>query len=221
MVLVTKKGILKRTCLTEFSNKRSKNKGIIAISFKEGDALLDAILTDGHAQIMIAARNGRCVRFDENDARELGRSSMGVRGINIDDDDEVIGMVFYNPEDPESQGSTILVVSENGYGKRSEPDEYRITNRGAKGVRTLNITEKTGSLIAIKTVHEDNDLMIINHSGMTIRMAVSEIRVAGRATQGVKLINLRSTDTIAAVSVVAKEEVEEEQPEASDSQTEE
>ncbi|MBQ3723076.1 MAG: DNA gyrase subunit A [Bacteroidales bacterium] len=211
VVLVTKRGILKRTSLTNFANSRSRNKGLIAINFKEGDGLLDAILTDGNAQIFIAARNGRCVRFDENAARELGRTSMGVRGINIEEDDEVIGMVSYSPEDPDDAGKTILVVSENGFGKRSEPDEYRITNRGAKGVKTINITEKTGSLVAIKSVSEDNDLMIINKSGVVIRMSVSDIRVAGRATQGVKLINIRQGDSIAAVSPVAGAEEEEQQ----------
>ena len=210
VVLVTKRGILKRTCLTDFANSRSRNKGLIAINFKEGDGLLDAVLTDGHAQIFIAARNGRCVRFDENAARELGRASMGVRGINIEEDDEVIGMICHNPEDPEDAGKTVLVVSENGFGKRSEPDEYRITNRGAKGVKTISITEKTGNLVAIKSVSEDNDLMIINKSGLVIRMSVSDIRVAGRATQGVKLINIRQGDSIAAVSPVAGAAEEEE-----------
>ena len=210
VVLVTKRGILKRTCLTDFANSRSRNKGLIAINFKEGDGLLDAVLTDGNAQIFIAARNGRCVRFDENAARELGRASMGVRGINIEEDDEVIGMICHNPEDPEDAGKTVLVVSENGFGKRSEPDEYRITNRGAKGVKTINITEKTGNLVAIKSVSEDNDLMIINKSGLVIRMSVSDIRVAGRATQGVKLINIRQGDSIAAVSPVAGAAEEEE-----------
>ncbi len=210
VVLVTKRGILKRTCLTDFANSRSRNKGLIAINFKEGDGLLDAVLTDGNAQIFIAARNGRCVRFDENAARELGRASMGVRGINIEEDDEVIGMICHNPEDPEDAGKTVLVVSENGFGKRSEPDEYRITNRGAKGVKTISITEKTGNLVAIKSVSEDNDLMIINKSGLVIRMSVSDIRVAGRATQGVKLINIRQGDSIAAVSPVAGAAEEEE-----------
>ena len=210
VVLVTKRGILKRTCLTDFANSRSRNKGLIAINFKEGDGLLDAVLTDGNAQIFIAARNGRCVRFEENAARELGRTSMGVRGINIEEDDEVIGMICHNPEDPEDAGKTVLVVSENGFGKRSEPDEYRITNRGAKGVKTINITEKTGNLVAIKAVSEDNDLMIINKSGLVIRMSVSDIRVAGRATQGVKLINIRQGDSIAAVSPVAGAAEEEE-----------
>jgi DNA gyrase subunit A len=206
---VTRRGIIKRTCLTDFANSRSRNKGLIAINFKEGDGLLDANLTDGHTQIMIAARNGRCVRFDETDARELGRSSMGVRGINIEEDDEVIGMISCNPDDPDTQDRTILVVSENGFGKRSEADEYRLTNRGAKGVKTINITEKTGKLVAIKSVHEDDDLMIINKSGLVIRMSVSEIRVAGRATQGVKLINIRQGDSIAAVSPVAGADEEE------------
>ena len=209
VVLVTRRGIIKRTCLTDFANSRSRNKGLIAINFKEGDGLLDANLTDGHTQIMIAARNGRCVRFDETDARELGRSSMGVRGINIEEDDEVIGMISCNPDDPDTQDRTILVVSENGFGKRSEADEYRLTNRGAKGVKTINITEKTGKLVAIKSVHEDDDLMIINKSGLVIRMSVSEIRVAGRATQGVKLINIRQGDSIAAVSPVAGADEEE------------
>ena len=220
VVLVTKRGILKRTSLTNFANSRSRNKGLIAINFKEGDGLLDAVLTDGKAQIFIAARDGRCVRFDENAARELGRTSMGVRGINIEEDDEVIGMVSYNPGDPEDAGKTILVVSENGFGKRSEPDEYRITNRGAKGVKTINITEKTGSLVAIKSVSEDNDLMIINKSGVVIRMSVGDIRVAGRATQGVKLINIRQGDSIAAVSPVAGAEEEEQEPQTETTATE-
>ena len=214
VVLVTRRGILKRTSLTNFANSRSRNKGLIAINFKEGDGLLDAILTDGNAQIFIAARNGRCVRFDENAARELGRTSMGVRGINSEEDDEVIGMICHNPEDPEDAGKTVLVVSENGFGKRSEPDEYRITNRGAKGVKTINITEKTGALVAIKSVSEDNDLMIINKSGLVIRMSVSDIRVAGRATQGVKLINIRQGDSIAAVAPVAGAADEEEESQA-------
>ena len=220
VVLVTKRGILKRTSLTNFANSRSRNKGLIAINFKEGDGLLDAVLTDGNAQIFIAARDGRCVRYDENAARELGRTSMGVRGINIEEDDEVIGMVSYNPGDPEDAGKTILVVSENGFGKRSEPDEYRITNRGAKGVKTINITEKTGSLVAIKSVSEDNDLMIINKSGVVIRMSVGDIRVAGRATQGVKLINIRQGDSIAAVSPVAGAEEEEQEPQTETTATE-
>lgn len=219
VVLITKKGIIKRTLLSEYANSRSRFKGIKAISFKEGDSLLDAILTNGNEEIMIAARNGRCVRFNEQDAREVGRTSMGVRGINLDEGDEVVGAISYDSAAEDAGQRTILVVSENGYGKRSDPQEYRLTSRGAKGVRTINITEKTGALIAIKSVTEDNDLMIINHSGMTIRMDVSSIRVAGRATQGVKLINLRGSDTIAAVSVVAK--AEEEKDEMTSSEGEE
>ncbi len=202
VVLVTRKGVVKRTSLAEYGNVRSRNKGIKAITFKEGDSLLDALLTGGDEEIMIAARNGRCVRFNENAAREVGRTSMGVRGISIDEGDEVIGAISCDPAAADSAEHTILVVSEHGYGKRSDLDEYRITNRGAKGVRTINITDKTGSLIAIKSVKDADDLMIITHSGLTIRMAVSDIKVAGRATQGVRLINVREGDSIAAVSVV-------------------
>ena len=209
VVLFTKNGIIKRTCLTEFANVRSRNKGLIAISFKEGDSLLDAQLTSGNDQIMIAARNGRCVRFEESEARELGRNSMGVRGINIAEDDEVIGAVSGDVNAPDAENTTILVVSENGYGKRSHYEEYRVTARGAKGVKTLNITEKTGSLVAIKSVTEDNDIMIITRGGLTIRMAVTDISLLSRATQGVRLINLREGDSIAAVSVVAHESEEE------------
>ena len=209
VVLFTKNGIIKRTCLTEFANVRSRNKGLIAISFKEGDSLLDAQLTSGNDQIMIAARNGRCVRFEESEARELGRNSMGVRGINIAEDDEVIGAVSGDVNAPDAENTTILVVSENGYGKRSHYEEYRVTARGAKGVKTLNITEKTGSLVAIKSVTEDNDIMIITRGGLTIRMAVTDISLLSRATQGVRLINLRDGDSIAAVSVVAHESEEE------------
>ena len=211
VVLVTKRGTVKKTTLEAYSNKRSRGKGIIAITVREGDELVEALLTNGGHEIMIAARNGRCVRFNEEDARPLGRNASGVRGISIEDDDEVVGMISADPSDPESENLTVMVVSENGYGKRSAWDDYRITSRGAKGVKTLDITDKTGTLVAMKTVTEDNDLMIINRSGMTIRMPVSDIRVAGRATQGVKLINLRGTDSIAAVSVVAKSEDEGEQ----------
>ena len=204
VTLVTKKGVIKKTTLADYSNKRSRNKGIIALTIREGDELLDAVLTNGREQIMIAARDGRCVRFDETDVRVLGRGASGVRGINIDDDDEVVGVITYNSEDPDAQKHTILVVSENGFGKRSDPEDYRLTSRGSKGVKTLNITEKTGKVVAIKNVTEENDLMIINQSGLTIRMAVTDIRVAGRATQGVKLINIREGDRIAAISAVAK-----------------
>lgn len=209
VVLFTRNGIIKRTCLTEFANVRSRNKGIIAIGFKDGDSLLDACLTNGHEQIMIAGREGRSVRFDESDARELGRNSMGVRGINIAEGDEVIGAISCDPNAPDASAHTVLVVSENGYGKRSNADEYRLTARGAKGVNALKITEKTGKLVAIKTVTEDNDLMIITKGGLTIRMAVAEISLLSRATQGVKLINIKDGDSIAAVSVVAHESEEE------------
>ncbi len=209
VVLFTKNGIIKRTCLTEFANVRSRNKGLIAIGFKEGDSLLDAILTNGSEQIMIAARDGRCVRFNENEARELGRNSMGVRGINIAEDDEVAGAISVDLNAADAADHTVLVVSENGYGKRSEVEEYRLTSRGAKGVTTLKINDKTGNLVAIKSVTADNDLMIITKSGLTIRLALSTVKVQGRATQGVKLINIREGDSIAAVSVVAHENEEE------------
>ncbi len=209
VTLVTKRGVIKKTNLAEYSNKRSRNKGIIAINIRENDELLDALLTDGSADIMIAARNGRCCRFHEDELRALGRNSSGVRGINIEDDDEVIGANTYTPASEGAQESRILVVSENGYGKRSDPNDYRVTSRGAKGVKTIDITEKTGPLVAIKNVTEDNDLMIITKSGLTIRMSVSDIREAGRATQGVRLINIREGDAIAAVSPVAKSEEDE------------
>ena len=208
VTLVTKKGVVKKTDLADYTNSRSFNKGIKAINIREGDELLDALLTDGNHEIMIAARAGRCCRFDEAELRSLGRDSSGVRGISIDEGDEVIGALSCNPEADDAEARTILVVSENGYGKRTDVQEYRKTSRGAKGVKTINITEKTGPLVAIKTVTEDNDLMIITRSGLTIRMAVSDIRVAGRATQGVKLINIREGDAIAAISPVAKYEEE-------------
>lgn len=205
VTLVTKRGVIKKTTLSEYANKRSRNKGLIAINVREGDELLDALLTDGNEEIMIAARAGRCCRFSEDEVRAQGRNSSGVRGISIEDDDEVIGALSFSPEDKEHN---ILVVSENGYGKRSDIEEYRKTSRGAKGVKTINITDKTGSLVAIKSVSESNDLMIITRSGLTIRMQISGISVSGRATQGVRLINLREGDAIAAVSPVAAAEVE-------------
>ena len=218
VILVTKKGVIKKTDLADYTNSRSFNKGIIAINIREGDELLDALLTDGKHEIMIAARKGRCCRFAEEELRSLGRNSSGVRGINIDEDDEVIGALSANPGDADYSSRTVLVVSENGFGKRTDPEEYRKTARGAKGVRTINITEKTGPLVAIKSVTEDNDLMIINKSGLTIRMAVSDIRVAGRATQGVKLINIREGDSIAAVCPVPKEEEQVNAPETEETE---
>ena len=208
VLLATKKGIVKKTNLSEFSNKRSRNKGINAIGIREGDELLDAILTTGSSQVLLAAKNGRCVRFDEEDARALGRTASGVRGINIEDDDEVVSAVCFNPADEDASAHTALVVSENGFGKRTDFEEYRLTNRGGKGVRTLNITEKTGKVVALKNVTDDNDLMIITRAGLTIRMSVTDIRIAGRATQGVKLINIKDNDLIASVTVVPKQEEE-------------
>ena len=206
IVLGTKRGIIKKTSLEAYS--RPRTNGVIAITVRDGDELLDAVLTNGHSEILLAGRNGRCCRFDESDARALGRTASGVRGINIEDDDEVVGMITYDPTAEDAAAHSILVVSENGYGKRSDFDEYRKTNRGGKGVKTLNITDKTGALVAMKNVTDENDLMIINRSGLTIRMAVSDIRIAGRATQGVRLINIKEGDSIAAISAVNKSEEE-------------
>ena len=206
IVLGTKQGIIKKTSLEAYS--RPRTNGVIAITVREGDELLEAVMTNGHSEILLAGRKGRCCRFDETDARALGRTASGVRGINIDEDDEVIGMITYDPTAEDASAHSILVVSEHGYGKRTDFDEYRKTNRGGKGVKTLNITEKTGALVAIKNVTDENDLMIINRSGLTIRMAVSGIKVAGRATQGVRLINIKDGDSIAAVSAVNKTEEE-------------
>ena len=206
IVLGTKRGIIKKTSLEAYS--RPRTNGVIAITVRDGDELLDAVVTNGNSEILLAGRNGRCCRFDENDARALGRTASGVRGINIEDDDEVVGLITYDPNAEDAAAHSILVVSENGYGKRSDFEEYRKTNRGGKGVKTLNITEKTGALVAMKNVTDENDLMIINRSGLTIRMAVSDIRVAGRATQGVRLINIKEGDSIAAISAVNKSEEE-------------
>ena len=209
IMMVTRQGIVKKTSLEAYS--RPRTNGVNAINVREDDELLEAILTNGRCNIMIAAHGGRCVRFDETEARPLGRTSTGVRGINLDEGDYVIGVLCQDPEAEGAADRQVLVVSENGYGKRSDPMEYRQTARGAKGVRTLNITEKTGALVAIKNVCDEDDLMIINRSGMTIRMPVRTIRVAGRATQGVKLVSIREGDAIAAVSVVAHSDEEETQ----------
>jgi DNA gyrase subunit A len=199
--MVTKKGQVKKTSLEKYSKPRVN--GVAAITIKEDDELLAAELTNGNSQIMIAVQSGKMVRFEESKTRPMGRTASGVRGITLrDETDEVIGMVSVN--DMESE---ILVVAENGYGKRSSIDEYRITNRGGKGVKTLNITEKTGKLISINSVTDADDLMIINKSGLTIRMAVEDLRVMGRATQGVKLINIKGNDSIAAVTKVMKDDV--------------
>lgn len=208
VVLCTKNGIIKKTTLEAYSRPRAN--GVIALTIKEGDELLDVALTSGSSEIFIAGKQGRCVRFDESDVRPMGRTAAGVKAINLDDDaNEVVGMLSYEPEAEDAASHSILVVSSNGYGKRSDFEEYRKTNRGSKGVKTINITDKTGDLIAIKNVTDADDLMIITKSGLTIRMAVSDIRVAGRATQGVRLINIKEGDSIAAVSVVAKNDEEE------------
>lgn len=207
IILATKEGIIKKTSLEAYSRPRAK--GVNAVNVREGDELLEAILTDGKSEVLIASRNGRCVRFDETDARPLGRTATGVRGINLDEDDYVIGMVCYEPEAEDAAAHTLLVIGEKGLGKRTDFEEYRKTSRGSKGVRTMNITDKTGKLVALKNVTEENDLLIITQSGLIIRMAVADIKQAGRNTQGVKLINIRDNDSIASVSVVAKGDEEE------------
>ena len=207
IILATKEGIIKKTSLEAYSRPRAK--GVNAVNVREGDELLEAILTDGKSEVLIASRNGRCVRFNETDARPLGRTATGVRGINLDEDDYVIGMVCYEPEAEDAAAHTLLVIGDKGLGKRTDFEEYRKTSRGSKGVRTMNITDKTGKLVALKNVTEENDLLIITQSGLIIRMAVADIKQAGRNTQGVKLINIRDNDSIASVSVVAKSDEEE------------
>jgi len=207
VVLATRKGTIKKTSLEAYSRPRAN--GIIAINVREDDSLIEALLTDGEKDILLAGRKGRCCRFHESTVRAMGRTAAGVRGIRIDDDDEVVGMICVNGSNEAESQEHILVVSEHGYGKRSLLEEYRKTNRGGKGVKTINITEKTGSLIAIKSVTDEDDLMIINKSGITIRVSVSDIRVAGRATQGVKVISLRDGDSIAAVCSVERREEDE------------
>ncbi len=200
VVMVTKKGQVKKTVLEQYS--RPRTNGIAAITIKEGDELLEAKLTDGNSQIMLAAKYGKSIRFEEAKTRPMGRNASGVRGIRLSSEkDEVVGMISVNDEE-----SNVLVVSEKGYGKRSKLADYRITNRGGKGVKTINITEKTGLVVAIKNVTDSDDLMIINKSGITIRLAVKDLRVMGRATQGVRLINLKEKDSIAAVAKVMHEE---------------
>jgi DNA gyrase subunit A len=204
VIMATKKGQVKKTSLEQYS--RPRTNGINAITIKEGDELLEAKLTTGESQVMLALKSGKAIRFEEAKTRPMGRGASGVRGITLaHNSDEVIGMI--SVDDMESN---ILVVSENGYGKRSSLEDYRITNRGGKGVKTISITDKTGSLVSIKNVTDEDDLMIINKSGIAIRMAVEDLRVMGRATQGVKLINLKGNDSIAAVAKVMKEEEEEE-----------
>ena len=207
IIMCTKDGTIKKTKLEAYS--RPRQNGVNAIVIREGDQLIEAKLTSGNAEVMIAARDGKAIRFNESTVRPIGRVGAGVRGISIEDGDEVVGMICVEPDSKQD----VLVLSENGYGKRTDLDEYRITNRGGKGVKTINITEKTGKLISIQAVTDDNDLMIINRSGLTIRTAVSQIRLAGRATQGVRIINLREGDAIALVMAVpAAGEEEEVQP---------
>ena len=212
VVFATKNGTVKKTCLEAYSRPRAN--GVIAINIAEGDEVVDVRLTNGNNEIIMANKNGRAVRFNENTVRVMGRTATGVRGMKLDDDnDQVVGMIVVNDAETEN----VMVVSETGYGKRSLVEDYRVTNRGGKGVKTLNVTDKTGRLVAIKNVTDDNDLMIINKSGITIRLAVSECRVMGRATQGVRLINLsKKNDVIASVCKVLSsglEETEEEQAE--------
>ena len=200
VIMATKKGQVKKTSLEQYSRPRSN--GINAITIKDGDVLLEAKLTTGQSQVVLAVKSGKAIRFEENKTRPMGRNASGVRGIRLANDaDEVIGMVSVNDMD-----SDILVVSENGYGKRSKLEDYRMTNRGGKGVKTISVTDKTGSLVSIKNVSDSDDLMIINRSGIAIRMEVESLRVMGRATQGVRLINLREDDTIAAVAKVLKDD---------------
>ena len=200
VIMATRKGQVKKTSLEQYS--RPRTNGINAINIREGDVLLEAKLTTGNSHVMLAVKSGKAIRFEESKTRPMGRGASGVRGITLNNDnDEVVGMVAVNDMD-----ANILVVSENGYGKRSSLDDYRVTNRGGKGVKTISVTEKTGKLVAIKNVNDQDDLMIINKSGIAIRMEVSGLRVMGRATQGVKLINLKADDTIAAVAKVMKDD---------------
>jgi len=202
VIMVTKQGQVKKTALEQYSRPRSN--GINAITVRDNDELLEAKLTNGSSQILLAVKSGKAIRFEESKTRPMGRGASGVRGITLDGpNDEVVGMVSVNDMD-----TNILVVSENGFGKRSSLEDYRITNRGGKGVKTISITPKTGQLVAIKNVTDNDDLMIIKKSGVAIRLAISELRVMGRATQGVKLINLKDDDSIAAVAKVVKDDEE-------------
>jgi DNA gyrase subunit A len=204
VIMATKKGQVKKTSLEQYS--RPRTNGINGITIKEGDELLEAKLTTGNSQVMLALKSGKSIRFEESKTRPMGRGASGVRGITLShENDEVVGMIAVDDME-----SNILVVSEKGYGKRSSLEDYRITNRGGKGVKTISVTEKTGELVAIKNVTDEDDLMIINKSGLTIRMAVADLRVMGRATQGVRLINIKGKDSIAAVAKVMQEDDEDE-----------
>ncbi len=207
LVFCTKNGVIKKTSLEAYSRPRAN--GVNAIIIRDDDQLISVELTDGNSEILMANRNGRAIRFHESKVREMGRVSTGVRGMTLDnDDDEVVGMICMK----EDSANNVMVISENGFGKRSILDDYRITNRGGKGVKTMNVNEKTGRLVAIKSVNDNNDLVIINKSGITLRIRVSDIRVQGRATQGVRVINLeKRNDTIASVCCVeSAQEVNEE-----------
>lgn len=202
--MCTREGIIKKTSLEAYS--RPRTNGVNAITIKDGDELLEARLTSGRAQIILAAKCGKSIRFEEQDVRAIGRTGAGVRGMSLDEGDNLIGMLTIEPDEQ----NEILVVSENGYGKRTDIEDYRIQSRSGKGVKTIQITEKTGKLISIQSVSDQNDLMIITRSGVTIRMPVGDIRLTGRAAQGVKVINLRGDDSIASVTAIPKtEEVEE------------
>jgi DNA gyrase subunit A len=205
IVFCTEKGIIKKTALEAYS--RPRQNGIIAINIREGDSLLKARLTDGNSEILIALQSGRAIRFPESKVRPMGRSASGVKGITLaNDKDNVVGMVCLS-----DKSEQILVVSEKGYGKRSEIEDYRVTNRGGKGVKTINITEKTGKLVTVHAVKDGDELMIINESGIAIRIMVSDLRVMGRATQGVKLINLSKNDSIASVAKIAADLIDDDE----------
>jgi DNA gyrase subunit A len=211
LMFCTKNGVVKKTCLEAYS--RPRTNGVNAITIREDDRVIEVVMTNGDNEIILANKNGRAIRFHEGVVREMGRTATGVRGMTLDEDgqDEVVGMIVINDAEYEN----IMVVSEQGYGKRSDVEEYRITNRGGKGVKTLDITEKTGKLVAIKTVTDENDLMIINKSGVVIRLKVSDVRIQGRATQGVRLINLgKRNDQISSVCKVTTETEEPEVQEA-------
>jgi DNA gyrase subunit A len=212
LMFCTKNGVVKKTCLEAYS--RPRVNGVNAITIREDDRVIEVVMTNGDNEIVLANKNGRAIRFHEGVVREMGRTATGVRGMTLDEDgqDEVIGMIVIN--DPETEN--IMVVSEQGYGKRSDVEEYRITNRGGKGVKTLDITEKTGKLVAIKIVTDENDLMIINKSGVVIRLKVADVRIQGRATQGVRLINLGKRND--QISSVCKVTTETEVPEAEDAE---
>jgi DNA gyrase subunit A len=203
IVMCTQQGTIKKTLLEEYS--RPRRNGVNAINVREDDQLVDVVLTNGHSEILMATWEGKAIRFNEENVRAIGRTGTGVRGVEIEEGNKVVGMASVEPGD----GKDILVLSEKGYGKRTDLEDYRVTNRGGKGVKTIQITEKTGNLVALKAVTDENDLMIINRSGTTIRTSVADIRVAGRATQGVRIINLREGDSIASVMAVPKNEDEE------------